>query len=119
MSAADFPRVDEQEFERLAAAIHGDGDEPGGQIAEIRSEIEDIYELSPLQQGLLVEYLAQPDAGVYLIQTDATFDAEITAEELRRAWLSILERHDILRTEFYWEGLSEPLQVVRSNVEVP
>ncbi|MFB6352122.1 MAG: condensation domain-containing protein, partial [Bradymonadaceae bacterium] len=81
--------------------------------------VEDVLPLSPLQRGLLVESLARPDAGVYLIQYAIIFDQALETEELRRAWELVIERHPILRTEFYWRGLAEPVQVVRSRADVP
>ncbi|MFD2422759.1 condensation domain-containing protein, partial [Amycolatopsis pigmentata] len=37
----------------------------------------------------------------------------------RRVWQRVVDRHSALRSAFVWEGLAEPLQVVRSSVEVP
>lgn len=88
-------------------------------IASIEGDIEDIYELAPLQRGMLVESLAQPEAGVYISQESVRFGTELTADRVRAAWRPILDRHSVFRTEFFWEGLEEPLQVVRSDVEVP
>ena len=36
----------------------------------------------------------------------------------RNAWQRLLERHDALRTAFLWEGLREPVQVVRTRVDL-
>ncbi|MFB6351782.1 MAG: condensation domain-containing protein, partial [Bradymonadaceae bacterium] len=82
-------------------------------------DIEDIYALSPLQKGVLVESLVESQADVYVLQNEVTFEEVVTGEEVRRAWEPLLERHSILRTEFLWEGLSEPYQIVRDKVELP
>ena len=85
-----------------------------------KKNIESIYKLSPLQRGLLFETLAGDDGG-HVLQWDVTAEAEISADALRQTWQRLLERHTILRTEFYWEGLSEFFQVVKKteSLEVP
>ncbi len=37
----------------------------------------------------------------------------------KRAWRRVIERHGVLRTAFFWEGLAEPLQVVQREVPLP
>ena len=79
-----------------------------------KKQIEDIYPLSPLQRGMLFEALAGSDGG-HLLQWDVTVELALTAELLGRTWGRLLERHSILRSEFYWEGLKEFLQVVKKS----
>lgn len=81
--------------------------------------IEDLYGLSPIQQGLLYEQLHQPASGVYVEQLSITFAGAMRPEEFGRAWQAVVDRHPILRTTFHWNDGGEPLQVVHRNVTLP
>ncbi|MDZ7307315.1 MAG: amino acid adenylation domain-containing protein [candidate division KSB1 bacterium] len=81
--------------------------------------IEDIYPLSPMQQGMLFHSLYAPQAGVYVEQMSCRLHGELDRTAFRKAWQEVLNRHTILRTAFVWEGLAEPLQVVQPQVELP
>ncbi|HYP30132.1 MAG TPA: amino acid adenylation domain-containing protein [Blastocatellia bacterium] len=82
-------------------------------------EIEDIYPLSPMQQGMLFHTLYAPQAGAYFIQQSYEITGRLDAKALREAWEKVVERHPILRTAFAWEGRSKPLQVVYQRVPLP
>ena len=81
--------------------------------------LEDLYELSPLQQGILFHDRFAPGSGVYIEQLMTTFRGKLDAAATRRAWQTILDRHPMLRTAFYWENQDKPLQVVHRRVELP
>ncbi|MBW8728210.1 MAG: amino acid adenylation domain-containing protein, partial [Inquilinus limosus] len=82
--------------------------------------IADAYPLSPMQQGLLFHALHAPETGLYVNQVLATFDGPLDAGRFAGAWAAAIERHDILRTGFLWDGaLTAPLQLVRRSVPVP
>jgi amino acid adenylation domain-containing protein len=83
------------------------------------NNIEDIYNLSPLQQGLLFHTLHAPESGVYFEQFSWVLGGDLEIGSFEWAWQQVLERHPSLRTAFYWEELSEPLQVVHRQVELP
>nr|AEU11003.1 NpnC [Nostoc sp. 152] len=80
--------------------------------------IEDIYPLSPMQEGMLFESLYAPDSGVYLEQMIYTLTGSIDVEAFSQAWQQVVARHSIFRTAFVWESLSQPLQVVYRQVNV-
>ena len=84
-----------------------------------RKNVEDLYPLSPLQQGLLFHTLYAPASGVYVEQLSCTLGGELDSDAFERAWRQTIDRHPILRTAFVWEGLDEPLQVVRRSVRLP
>ncbi|HYP38794.1 MAG TPA: amino acid adenylation domain-containing protein, partial [Chloroflexia bacterium] len=75
-------------------------------------EIEDIYPLSPAQQGLLFHSLYAPGAGTYFTQFVCTLQGEVDVAALERAWQEVAARHPALRASFVWEDVQEPLQVV-------
>jgi amino acid adenylation domain-containing protein len=81
--------------------------------------VEDIYPLSPLQQGMLFHTLYAPQSGAYFVQARCAMEGEINGFAFRRAWQEVVNRHPVLRTAFLSEGLDEPLQVVRRTVELP
>ncbi len=82
------------------------------------AEIEDIYPLSPMQQGMLFHSLNAPEEGAYLNQLRMDIHG-LDVERFRKAWQSTLDQHAILRAGFIWEGLEEPVQVIRRQVALP
>src|ERR1051325_758878 len=80
--------------------------------------IEDIYGLSPMQQGMLFHSLYAPRSGVYCIQFITALSGSLDPRIFKQAWQEITDRHAILRTAFFWEDLDKPLQVVRRQVDV-
>ncbi|QLF94934.1 amino acid adenylation domain-containing protein [Pseudomonas sp. ABC1] len=78
-------------------------------------EIEDIYPLTPTQQGILFHSL-QDD--VYVNQTSVPVNG-LDIERFIAAWKAAIKAHSILRTSFHTGGLlSEPVQVVHRMAEM-
>ncbi|MBM7127903.1 AMP-binding protein, partial [Dyella mobilis] len=80
---------------------------PGG-IANIQ----DIYALSPLQEGILFHHLLATDGDPYLMNGQMAFANRVLLDRYLAAIQNVVDRHDILRTAIVWEGLSTPAQVV-------
>ncbi|GER90134.1 non-ribosomal peptide synthetase [Dictyobacter vulcani] len=85
----------------------------------IAESIDDIYELSPMQRGMLFHTLYTPHSGVYIEQAIYHLQGALQPDLLRQAWQSIQQRHPVLRTLFIWEGIDEPVQVVQQIAELP
>ncbi len=83
-------------------------------------QIEDIYRLSPVQEGMLFHALHAEEPGVYLQQFVFTIGGELDAGAFARAFQEAVDRHPALRTAFVWEREGRPLQVVtrRAVLEV-
>ena len=81
--------------------------------------VEDLYPLTPMQQGLLFYHLYAPHSGLYIEHLNAMLSGNLNLPAFEQAWLQVIERHAVLRTAFVWDGLDEPLQVVRRNVDLP
>ncbi|MEO1619423.1 MAG: amino acid adenylation domain-containing protein, partial [Cyanobacteria bacterium J06632_3] len=81
--------------------------------------VADIYPLSSTQLGMLFHTLANQQSGVYVNQYVCKLSGVLDVVLFQRAWQQTLARHPVLRTAFLWEGLDEPLQVVRQTVELP
>ncbi|MEW6234626.1 MAG: amino acid adenylation domain-containing protein [Candidatus Omnitrophota bacterium] len=75
-------------------------------------EIEDIYCLSPMQEGLLFETLRRPDSRAYFLQVSYKLRGHLQAELFLRSWKELCRRHPILRTALIHEGLPRPIQIV-------
>jgi hypothetical protein len=82
----------------------------------MNSEIEDIYPLSPMQEGILLHSLRYPDKGIYVTQLCAEIEGELNEEAFERAWQRVIEQQSVLRTSFEWEEVSTPLQIVERHV---
>ena len=81
--------------------------------------VDDIYDLSPMQLGMLYHSIADSNASTFIEQAFCTLRGDVRVELLEKAWSIMAKRHAALRTAFFWEGLDSPLQVVRSQVTVP
>nr|AYN44243.1 nonribosomal peptide synthetase [Cloning vector H69C977B_s05]AYN44279.1 nonribosomal peptide synthetase [Cloning vector H69C977B_s11]AYN44303.1 nonribosomal peptide synthetase [Cloning vector H69C977B_s15] len=81
--------------------------------------IEDIYELAPMQHGMLFHSLLEPSAGMYVEQLSCEVRGKLPLERWKAAWQHVLGRHAILRSSFLWEGLEKPVQVVAVEAELP
>lgn len=107
-TASDFPMVglNEQELRDALGSVDHEG------------RIEDIYPLSPLQEGMVFHSLYSPDSGAYVAQVVCTL-AGLNTDAFKRAWQEIIERHQTLRTVFMWRNPERLLQVVCGEAETP
>ncbi|WP_315833218.1 non-ribosomal peptide synthase/polyketide synthase [Bradyrhizobium prioriisuperbiae] len=81
--------------------------------------VEDVYPLSPMQQGMLFHALGDTESGLYVNQVSVEVRG-LDASKLRAAWQAVSGRHAVLRTGFVWQGLSGAAQqVVFCQVSVP
>ncbi|WP_434086438.1 amino acid adenylation domain-containing protein [Photorhabdus laumondii] len=83
-----------------------------GQVPGGLSNLQDIYALSPLQDGILFHHLLASEGDPYLLTGQMVFAAREVLDRYLAAVQQVVNRHDILRTAFIWQGLSEPAQVV-------
>jgi len=84
-----------------------------------RDGIEDIYELSPTQQGMLFHTLYAGAPGVYFGQYAISLRGKLDVHAFELAWRQVIENHEVLRTSFHWEKVEKPLQVVHREVALP
>ncbi|WP_375167854.1 amino acid adenylation domain-containing protein [Bradyrhizobium sp. CCGB01] len=76
------------------------------------ANIQDIYGLSPLQDGILFHHLLSKEGDPYLLVGRMAFASRDLLDRYLDAVQQVVSRHDILRTSIVWNGLSTPAQVV-------
>jgi amino acid adenylation domain-containing protein len=91
----------QEQIDRIVASV------PGG----VRN-VQDIYGLTPLQEGILFHHRVAQRGDPYLLSSVLSFKDRATLQGYVSALNAVIARHDILRTAVLWEGLSEPVQVV-------
>ncbi len=102
----DFPlaRIDADTLQRLI---------------DRESDFQDIYQLSPMQEAMLVHSLSATGSEVNFEQSCTRFTGNLDIAAFQRAWTYVFDRHPVLRTTFRWRGLDRPLQIVRGHVPAP
>lgn len=81
--------------------------------------VADIYPLTPTQLGMLYHTLRDPESNHYFEQVRCDLSGPLKIGCFREAWEAVVRHHPPLRTLFLWEGVEQPLQVVRDRVELP
>ena len=74
--------------------------------------LQDIYPLTSLQEGMYFHSRLQKNGDSYLSRHLFALDSRARADIFSAALQSVIERHDMLRTAIVWGPLPEPVQVV-------
>ncbi len=106
--------------ESVSARASGNGHGAGEiQAAVENTGLEDVYPLTPFQQGMLFHVLDAPDAGMYLNQQRYTLKGDLDLSAFRNAFQAVMDRHQILRTAFNLSAPDGPVQMVYRHLNLP
>ncbi len=78
-------------------------------------QIEDVYPLTPMQEGLLLHTLLEPGTGIYFMQDRYSIDSALDVERFDQAWRAVVARHEALRASFCWNGGEQMLQIIHKG----
>ncbi|AEI43027.1 non-ribosomal peptide synthetase [Paenibacillus mucilaginosus] len=75
-------------------------------------EIQNIYGLTPLQEGMLFHTQWGIGTGDYIQQMTLEVEGGLNRDLLLASYQRMIDRHDVLRTVFRTAGVDKPLQIV-------
>jgi amino acid adenylation domain-containing protein len=106
----------------LLPLVHLTQDEIDGIVRGIpggAANVQDIYPLAPLQEGILFHHMMESEGDTYLLRHSLFFDGRAQLGAFLLALQTVIDRHDILRTGIHWNGLSQPVQLVQRQAPLP
>jgi len=77
--------------------------------------IEDIYTLTPMQEGMLFHALADTSSNSYFDQISYRLHGELDIHLVEKSLNELFKRHDILRTVFVYQDVECPIQLVLTD----
>ncbi|MEK7926244.1 condensation domain-containing protein, partial [Burkholderia contaminans] len=81
--------------------------------------IADIYELSPMQEGMLFHAVHEPGSRSSFNQLSCRITGSLDPALFHAAWQQLIDRHPVMRTSFHWEEFDKPMQVVHAHATLP
>jgi amino acid adenylation domain-containing protein len=77
-----------------------------------KSDVKDIYGLTPMQEGMLMHHQLNPGHHSYFEQAVVSLEGAIDVALFERAFQLLVRKHEILRTVFLYRKVKTPVQVV-------
>jgi len=93
--------LDQQQIDAIVQSV------PGG-----AKNVQDIYPLSPLQEGILFHHLMNEEIDTYVLSILFQLESRTRLSPLIAAIQQVINRHDVLRSAILWEKLARPIQII-------
>ncbi len=77
-----------------------------------KPQIQKVYDLSPMQEGMLFHCQLEDISNVYFEQTVFTLKGYINIELFEKSFNLLIKRHDIFKTIFFYKNVQKFSQVV-------
>ena len=105
-TASDFGAIgwSEQQFQNIVKHFATRGE-----------TLQRVYPLTPLQEGMLVSYLSDPDSTAYRLFFRLSLSMLPTEAMLRHTLDYLAEKHEVLRTAILYDGVPQPCQAIVSR----
>uniref|UniRef100_UPI002E287937 condensation domain-containing protein n=1 Tax=Amycolatopsis pittospori TaxID=2749434 RepID=UPI002E287937 len=86
-----------------------------------QTQVEDVWPLAPLQEGLLFHaaYDEDADRDVYVGQRVLNLEGPLAVDVFRASWQALLDRHASLRAGFHHRASGDAVQVIAKQVTLP
>lgn len=82
-----------------------------------KTDVKDIYSLSPMQEGMLFHYGLDKKSSAYFEQTSFTLEGYVDVKVFEETFNKIIKKYDVLRTIFTYRKTKKPRQIVLKNRE--
>ncbi|MBK5007741.1 non-ribosomal peptide synthetase [Pseudomonas sp. S32] len=83
------------------------------------AQIEDVYPLTPMQEGMLLHTLLEPGTGLYYMQDRYRINSGLDPQRFAQAWQAVVARHEALRASFSWNSGEAMLQIIHKPGNLP
>ncbi len=80
--------------------------------------IDNIYPLTPLQEGMLFHALHSEDHFVYMEQMSIALNAKMDVTLLKKSFEILSQKYDVLRAAIVYEKIPRPLHVIKNKMEI-
>lgn len=78
-------------------------------------DILDVFDMTPMQAGMLFQSLYDPAGGAYVQQYWGQLDGPLDGAVFRDAWAGVIARHEMLRAQCHWQDLDHPAFAVHAK----
>ncbi len=104
-SDLDFNQLPVQRLEELEQEFAKEG-----------RHIQNIYSLSPMQEGMLFHAQMEESSGAYFEQMTLTVSGKLDPQQVEETYRRLTETHDVLRTVLLHKGVDRPAQILLKSL---